>query len=173
MADWKILPFDHSFVRDGFNSGEPLLDDWLKQMANQWQKKNLAVTYVLVRGDSQQILGYYSLSNSQLPNQDLPDEDRKGKPCQIGVPAILIGRLAVDQTVQGEGHGRHLLYDALVRADTLSSQTGVALVEVHALHERAKSFYLNYGFRALADHPNHLFLSMKQIRRFIVESDES
>ena len=165
MADWRILPYERSLIRDGFDSGEPLLDAWIKERATQWEKKGLARAFVAIRGQTRQILGYYTLSNSLLPVDVLPDVDRKGLPATVGVPAILIGRLAVDRSAQGEGLGRLLLANALARAETISVQSGAAAVEVHALHAKARTFYERYDFRALIDHPNHLFLSMKRVRR--------
>jgi len=82
----------------------------------------------------------------------------------IDVPAVLVGRLAVDRTAQGQGLGSLLLIDAFRRAQFISTQVGVRAVEVHAIDDTARRFYSKFGFTSLLDDRNHLFLSMEAIR---------
>jgi GNAT superfamily N-acetyltransferase len=81
------------------------------------------------------------------------------------VPVVLLGRLAVDRTVQGRGLGSFLLIDALRRAQHSSEQVGIRAVEVDALDDAARRFYLKFGFVSLADDLNHLFLAMHVVRK--------
>ncbi len=80
------------------------------------------------------------------------------------VPVVLLARLAVDRTSQGQGLGAMLLMHALKRVQDVSEHLGVHAVAVDALNESARAFYLKYGFSALLDDPLHLFLSIKKIR---------
>jgi GNAT superfamily N-acetyltransferase len=109
-------------------------------------------------------LGYYAISNHRVAFEALPDDQAKGLP-RLGVPVVLLGRLAVDRTVQGQGLGAHLLIDALRRAQHLAEHIGIRAVEVDAIDDAARNFYLKYGFVALLDNPDHLFLTMEVIRR--------
>jgi GNAT superfamily N-acetyltransferase len=77
---------------------------------------------------------------------------------------VLLGRLAVDQSIQKQGLGSLLLVDALRRSLDISAQVGIRAVEVDALDENARKFYLAFGFRPLIDDPRHLFLPMHEIR---------
>jgi GNAT superfamily N-acetyltransferase len=167
MADskWIIEPFAKKrHDRTGFDSGIAALNDWLATKVSQFDKKDLARTYVLVRRDEAAVRGYYALSNHTVVYEALPNDQAKGLP-PIDIPVVLIGRLAVDLSAQGEGLGEFLLIDALRRAEYLADRIGIQAVEVDAINEAAKRFYERYGFLSLADDPHHLFLPMKVIRR--------
>lgn len=167
MADltWIIEPFDKQrHDRTGFDCGLEALNDWLTTKISQYEKRDLARTYVLVAEGEPFVKGYYSISNHTVVYEALPDDQAKGLP-QIDVPVVLIGRLAVDASVQAQGLGEFLLLDALRRAEYLASKIGVRAIEVDAIDESAKRFYQKYGFVSLADDPRHLFLPMKVIRK--------
>ncbi len=83
----------------------------------------------------------------------------------MAIPVVLLGRLAVDRSVQGQGLGELLLLDALRRAQHIADEIGVRAVEVDAIGEKARAFYARYGFVQLVDDPNHLFLSLQVIRK--------
>ena len=80
------------------------------------------------------------------------------------IPTAHIGRLATDVTVQGQGLGEALLFDALETAELASKAIGIRVVELIALHDRAKAFYMRYGFAELADDPFRLYLHMDTVR---------
>lgn len=169
MADlspaWAIEPFDRlRHDRSGFDCGLAILNVWLTTKARQFEKKDLARTYVLVEAGSTVVKGYYALSNHTVVYEALPEDQTKGLP-QIDMPVVLIGRLAVDRSVQGRGLGEFLLIDALRRAEYLAQKIGIRAVEVDAVNDAAKRFYERYGFLALADDPHHLFLPMNVIRK--------
>jgi GNAT superfamily N-acetyltransferase len=60
---------------------------------------------------------------------------------------MVLARLAVDHRVQGIKLGGALLQDAVNRALNVAQNMGIRALLVHALHERAKSFYEHYGFQ--------------------------
>jgi GNAT superfamily N-acetyltransferase len=110
------------------------------------------------------VLGYYVLATHRVGYEVLPEEQPKGLP-RIDVPVPLLGRLAVDRMVQGQGLGALLLVDALRRARHLAEAVGIRAVAGDALDEGARRFCGKYGFVPLADDPNHLFLPMQVIRK--------
>ncbi|MCE9544724.1 MAG: GNAT family N-acetyltransferase [Planctomycetia bacterium] len=140
------------------------MNAWLKERISQFEKRGLSRTYVLVEGTSPAVRGYYVISNHSVVYQALPAEQAKGVP-QISVPVVLLGKLAVDRAVQGEGLGEFLLLDALRRAEYLAHEIGIRAVEVDAIDDAARRFYLKYGFTPLLDDRNHLFLPMSVIRK--------
>ena len=77
------------------------------------------------------------------------------------VPAILLGRLAVDERYQGQGLGAFLLVDALRRS--LMNEIVAAAVVVDALDETARAFYKYHNFVSVAGVPLRLFLPMTLI----------
>jgi GNAT superfamily N-acetyltransferase len=163
-TQWVIEKVRGGHDRTAFDCGHALLNDWLKLRASQYEKKDLARTYVAARPGQTAVLGYYALSTHRVRHEALPPEQAKGLP-KIDVPVVLLGRLAVDRTVQGRGLGSLLLIDALRRAQHISEEVGIRAVEVDALDEAARRFYLKFGFVSLADDLNHLFLGMHVIRK--------
>jgi GNAT superfamily N-acetyltransferase len=83
------------------------------------------------------------------------------------IPAMLLARLAVDESAQGEGVGAMLLADAMQRTLLVAEETGIRLLLVHAVDEGARSFYLHYGFEASPSDPMNLQLLIKDIRATI------
>ncbi len=121
-ASWIIEPFDKQrHDRVGFDCGVPALNDWLGTKVNQFARKDLARTYVLVEQGQTSIKGYYALSSHKVVYEALPKEQAKGLP-RIDIPVALLGRLAVDSSVQGQKLGELLLLDALRRAEYLAQQ---------------------------------------------------
>lgn len=164
-SSWTVESFDRSrHDRTHFDCGIPVLNDWLTTKVSQFEKKDLARTYVLVESGDIVVKGFYALSNQTMIYDALPDDQAKGLP-RIDVPVVLIGRLAVDVSTQGQGMGEFLLIDALRRAEYLAGKIGIRAVEVDAISAAARRFYEKYGFLSLKDDPQHLFLPMQVIRK--------
>ena len=164
-ASWIIEPFDRlRHDRSGFDCGIPILNEWLTTKVSQFEKKDLARTYVLIEAGSNLVKGYYAISNHTVRYESLPTDQAKGLP-GIDVPVVLIGRLAVDRSVQGQKLGEFLLIDALRRAEYLAEKIGIRAVEVDAINLATKHFYERYGFLTLFDDPHHRFLPLNIIRK--------
>jgi len=149
--------------RQNFDCGVDSLNAYLKKYAWQNFKKNVGVTILAFEEDKRdKILGYYTVSMAQINFEHLPSELSKGLP-RYPVPAMRIGRLAVDRFAHAKGVGSALLRDALQRAITLSTEVGTCAVLVDAINEQAKSFYEHYGFVALNDLPSSLVLPVTTI----------
>lgn len=154
--------------RTPFDCGNLTLSEWLKIFAGQHEKRNLAVTYVLVKDNSPVVLGYYTLSCHAVEFDLLPAEFSKGLP-NAAMPVSIIGRFAIDSRLQGKGLGRDLMVNALLRCLSLSSQIGLRAVELHAIDDRAKAFYLKLGFTPLLDSPAHLIYPVSSIRKHFAQ----
>ena len=163
MPDWEIQHFARSHDRSHFDCGIHALNEWLQKRVSQYERRDLSRTYVAIPSGENRIVGYYAISVHRVSHEALPEDQARGLP-RIDVPVILLGRLAVDKTVQGQGLGATLLLDALAQALHISRQVGVRAVEVDALDEAATNFYLKYGFVPLVDDQRHLFLPMQVIR---------
>lgn len=161
---WDIQPLARAHDRSSFDCGNSTLNEWLQRRSGQWQKKELARCYIAVHKGESRVFGYYAISSHHIGYESLPADRAKGLP-KIDVPVVLLGRLAVDQSVRGEGLGSLLLVDALRRAQHLSTQLGIRAVEVDAIDEAARQFYLKFGFTPLEDDPHHLFLPMQVIHK--------
>jgi GNAT superfamily N-acetyltransferase len=170
MVEWAVERLDRGHERADFTCGKGPLDNFLRSLVSQYERRRLGRTYVLVRPGEKRVLGYYALASGALPFASLPEKATKKLP-QHPVPTILLARLAVDQSVQGQGAGGFLLRDALRRCLSLGDQVGVHAVEVDAIDDEAKAFYEKYGFLTLQDDPLHLFLPLTTIEK-TVPADE-
>lgn len=151
--------------RTGFNCGEESLNLFLQQRARQNAERNLGVTHVAVsQPGAAQILGYYTLLVRSVAREEFT-EARKLPPGEIGV--VLLARLAVSVTAQGQGLGTQMLLRAMRQTERAARDLGIHAFVVHALNERAKAWYLGlgFGFESLRDDPLHLCLSMQKIRQ--------
>jgi hypothetical protein len=88
-----------------FNSGEEELDIWLKRSAMEGQKKGTGRTFVWAARDDprHRILAYYTLAAHVIEREQLPKKLGRGVPRQL--PAVLLGRLALDWSLHGQGLG--------------------------------------------------------------------
>ena len=130
-----------------FNAGEPVLDDWLRRRAWNNQQAAASRTYVVCPAGTRQIIGYYALSMGQILAQDVIGSMRRNMPNAI--PAIMLGRLAIDRAWQGNGLGKAMLADAISRSLRASTEISARLVSVHAISPTAEAFYLHHGFTRL------------------------
>ena len=160
---WKIAPLDDSHDRTRFDCGQPRLNEYLQRYATQNIKKGYAMTFVATPLESKAVVGYYSASASSIEFANLPEVVRKGLP-KYPAPAMLIGQLAVDREIQGQGLGEVLLMHALSRAVRVASEMAIFAVRVDASDEPARNFYLRYGFVPLQDAPLSLLLPIKTIQ---------
>jgi ribosomal protein S18 acetylase RimI-like enzyme len=163
---WTIEPLTSTHDVAGFDCREPTLNSFLQKHALNNDRAGLGRTFVAVdKGESHtRVLGYFTVSTGSVTFDQVPDHARKRLP-KYPIPTVHIGRLAVDVTCQGKGLGETLLVEALCKASLASESVGVYAVDVFALHDRAKRFYLKYGFIDMLDQPLHLFLSIATARR--------
>lgn len=155
---------DHHDV-EAFASGAPTLDAWIRRKARANQASGASRTYVLCRGE--RVVGFYALAAGSVSHDLSPRKLRQNMPDPV--PVIVLGRLAVDAREQGNGLGRALLRDAVLRVAAAAREVGVAAMLVHALHDRAKAFYVAAGFEPSPVDPMVLILRIKDINALIGE----
>jgi GNAT superfamily N-acetyltransferase len=169
MDEWQIEPFNRSHDRGEFSCGKAPLDDFIRTLAGQYEKRKCGRTYVAVRPGERRVYGYYTLASGAVPFQHLPPRAAKKLP-RHPVPVVLLGRLAVDRAAQGQGLGAILLRDAFRRCLSLSRTLGIYAIEVDAIDEPAKQFYQKYGFIPLLDHDLHLHLPLNTLEGSLGEN---
>jgi len=161
---WLVQPLTKQHDRASFSCGNKILERYLKEIASQDARRNVAVPFVIVEENSPKtILGYHTLSAFSVDLGDLPADVARRLPSYPVVPATLLGRLAVDQHHQGRGIGELLLMDALRRTNEQSAQIATVAVIVDAIDQQAVRFYKHFGFIPFPERPTRLFLSMKTI----------
>lgn len=140
-----------------FSCGVPVLDTYLQRYAGQDSRERFTKCYVAVT-DDQTVAGFYTLSSSAIDISLLPDTLTKKLPRYPSVPAVLLGRLAVDRQHTGKGLGGSLLVDAILNA--ARSTTGIWAMHVDAKDQQARAFYLKYGFISFKHRTDSLYLSL-------------
>lgn len=155
---FRFAPLGAEHDRGSFHCGEEALDRYFQTQATQDIRRRIAHCFVAVDAASARVAGYYTIAASSFPLVDLPPEESKRLPRYPSVPAVRIGRLAVDQEFHGRGLGGALLVDATRR--TLQAASAVYALVVDAKNDQAVAFYQHFGFRLLVDRPRSLFLPM-------------
>lgn len=141
------VPLAEAHACEAFDSGEPVLDDWLRNRA--WRNALAAAsrTYVVCPAGSNRVVGYFALSMGQILAQETTAAMWRNMPGQI--PAVTLRRLAIDRAWQGRGLGRALLAEVVRRALRASAEVSARLVLVHAISPAAEAFCLHHGFTRL------------------------
>ena len=158
-------PLNDTHRIETFISGASTLDGWLQRKARVNQLSGASRTYVICRGE--QVVGLYALAAGSISHDHLPRKLKQNMPDPI--PVIVLGRLAIDLTEQGNGLGRALLRDAVLRVSAAAHEVGIAAILVHALNERAKAYYIGCGFAETVVEPMTLIARIADIEALLGE----
>lgn len=167
MAYRRPEPLGKHHRLDQFDCGESALDEWLRRHARGAHASGSARVFVTTLEDGQTVVGYNALAAAQVAPEDATARALEGQPRARPVPAILLARLAVDRKHQRSGLGRSLLQDVLLRCLEASEAIGARVLLVHAKHDAAKTWYLQYGFEESPTDPLHLMMLLKDVRAFL------
>lgn len=154
---FRLRSLNAALDRTAFASGSEPLDRYFREQVNQDVRRRVAACFVAL-ADGERIAGYYTLASASVLLEQLPATTAKKLPRYPTVPAVRLGRLAVDQAFKGQGLGGALLPDALERAARAEIAAYALLVD--AKDESAAAFYRHHGFIALKDSPQSLFLPL-------------
>jgi GNAT superfamily N-acetyltransferase len=160
-------PLEKHHRLDGFDCGEPALNEWLTRHARGAHASGSARVFVTTLEDGESVVGYYALAAAQVAPEAATERALKGQPRTRPVPAVLLARLAVDREHQRAGVGRSLLQDVILRCLDAAEAIGARVLLVHAKHEAAKAWYLQYGFEESPTDPLHLLMLLKDVRSFL------
>ena len=149
--DYPIKPFDCE---------DEDLNDFLFNEAVSYQKELLATTFVME--NDKQTLGYYSLLNDSLQLKEemfasksqfrkflrelMPYPKRHLKT----IPALKIGRLAIDKTFKGKGLGSVIMANIISRCIKMNEEQACRLITGDA-YKQAVPFYQKMGFKFLIE----------------------
>ena len=135
-APFRLAPFDAAHERAAFQSDSEPLNRYLQEQVSQDIRRRVAACFVAL-AEGQRIAGYYTLASASLLLADLPPSTGKKLPRYPTVPAVRMGRLAVDRAFKGQGLGGALLADALHRC--AHSEIAAFALMVDAKDEAARS----------------------------------
>ena len=159
-----IEPLGPRHGRASFSCGKPALDSYIRRQASQDARRRVAQVFVATEESSEEIAGFYTLSAASFEKDELPANLAKRLP-HYPVPAVVIGRLAVDLGHRGCRLGEFLLLDAVRRVARASTAIAVYAIVVDAKNDSARAFYERYGFIPFPSAPRHLFLPMQTLEK--------
>jgi len=161
--EYRIEPLDPArHHREGFSCESQELTDFLQKRARKEMATRASACFVLVAAsDPGRIVGYYTLSQTAVSLQSLPEAAAQKLPQYQVLGATLIGRLARDLAWRGQGIGRLLLVNALQRSVRLSAEAGAVVVVTDPKDHKARAFYEGFGFQALDE--GRMFISMTDL----------
>jgi GNAT superfamily N-acetyltransferase len=152
------LADDHQI--DIFDSGESVLDDWIRRRARANQASGASRTYVVCEGKV--VVAYDALASGAIAQAAVPGRFRRNMPDPI--PVVVLARLAVDRTHQGRGLGRALFRDAASRVVHAADTIGIRGIVVHAISEEARKFYVALGFDPCPAEAMTLVVALRDVR---------
>ena len=165
-SPFRLEALESTHDRSTFTSGEARLDIYFQTQVTQDIRRRIASCFVAVDAATNQVAAYYTIASASISTPDLPPEDAKRLPRYPTMPAVRIGRLAVDQHYQGRGLGKALLADSAIKAMTAAPASYALLVD--AKNDQAVTFYKYHGFRQLIDLPKVLFLSLATAEKILL-----
>jgi predicted N-acetyltransferase YhbS len=142
--------------RNLFDCGRESLNNWFRRHAWANQASDVSRVNVIADAASGRIVGYVSLSASQIERAFLPKPQQRNRPDPV--PTMLLGQLAVDKNYQGQGHAVSLLGFALKAALRASGIIGCMGVITHPLDDGVRGFYARWGFQDLPFDPRRAMM---------------
>ena len=152
-----------------FRCGNADLDRWLVESAASAGRRDYSRTYVWVGASSGtrgfgtsggpaaadaglgeelgEVVAYFTLSGFAIARGDVPGRLSRGE--YRVIPALLLGKLALDQSLHKRGYGRILLADAVVEAVRASRLAAARYLVVDAVDPHAAEFYGQFGFASV------------------------
>ena len=159
-------PLGDDHQTDSFDSGEPVLDDWLRRRARANQASGASRTYVVCEG--KRVAAYYALASGAIAQAAVPGRFRRNMPDPI--PVVVLARLAVDRNYQGRGLGRALFRDAARRVAHAADTIGIRGIVVHAISAEAREFYIALGFDPCPAEAMTLVVTLRDVRATLESS---
>lgn len=168
----ELLSEDKNYDFAGFDCGEELLNTFLREhLVRQHTGKFLRAYLLIDKQPVPRVLGYYTLSGSSFEKAALPSKTQQKRVPYRNVPAITLGRLAIDVTLQGDGWGSTLVSHAMSVVFLASQAVGIHGLFVEAMNSRAKHFYASLGFIPLVgENARALFFPTKSIEQLFSET---
>jgi GNAT superfamily N-acetyltransferase len=163
----EALARRHRVCLDDFDNQHPVLVEYLRRFALPHMERDritrTRVALVTVQGQDR-IAGYYSLAAASVEREALTGVGSLSKLPGFPVPAILLARLAVHRSIQGQGLGAHLFVDALRQVEQVAALVGTRLFVTDAKDDAAVEFYRRRNMFALTEgFPRRMALDLRLI----------
>ena len=160
LQDVSVLVLTENHSIKPFDCEDDDLNEFLFEEAIPYRKEKLATTFVVE--NNERTLGYYSLLNDSLQLREdmftsksqfrkflrelVPYPKRHLKT----IPALKIGRLAIDKTFKGKGLGSVIMANIISKCIKMNEEQACRLITVDA-YKQAVPFYQKMGFKFLIE----------------------
>ena len=167
----EILTEGVCYDTTAFDCGDATLNTFLTEHLPRQHNSRVLRAYILRTTDeAARVRGFYTLSGSSFEKAQLPSRTQQKKVPYRNVPAVTLGRLAIDKRLQGEGWGSTLVSHAMRVVYQASLTVGIHGMFVEALNEKARRFYLSLGFIPLTgDNHQALFYPVTAMEALFAE----
>ncbi|MFY9728150.1 MAG: GNAT family N-acetyltransferase [Bryobacteraceae bacterium] len=165
-APFRFETLGSGHDRPTFRCGDNALDAYFQTQVTQDIRRRVTNCFVVVEAATGRVAAYYTLSAASIPLVDLPPHEAKRLPRYPTLPAVRIGRLAVDLRYQRRGLGELMLMNAVHR--TLRDAAAAFALLVDAKNDQAAAFYQRYGFRPIIGKPRTLFLPLATAQKTLL-----
>lgn len=129
--------------RSRFECGEQVLDEWLRRYAGQGRRRDTAATWVIADA-ADIVVAYASVAMTAIDRSAAPPSIASQAPDPV--PALLLGRLAVDHRYSGLGIGTALVAHVLATAVELNTKAACRAVVVTSLNSEVRYWWERLGF---------------------------
>ncbi|CRK61923.1 FIG001353: Acetyltransferase [Alloactinosynnema sp. L-07] len=161
MTAWTSASLDEQHDLHEFDCGVPVLNEWLTGHALNAFKSGTARTYVWTDIESDRVVAYYAITPHTVRRDEVSSSLASGLTV---IPGYLLAKLALDQTLHGQGLGGDLLHDALSRLIEAAEVASGRLIVVDAIDDTAAKFYQKYDFQPVKDNPRRLVIKVATVR---------
>ncbi|MGF1758274.1 GNAT family N-acetyltransferase [Photobacterium sagamiensis] len=138
---------ESNYCWDNFDCGVEELNSFLHERMEKELKRRISIPHLCVidKGADEplKVIGYFTLSSNSFVKSHLSNRERR-KCHYSSVPCILLSKIAVDKSAQGQGLGKFLLGKAIQAAYISSRDVAVYALFLQA-REGRKQFYRDCG----------------------------
>ena len=153
---FAIEPLEKGHKRSDFTCGNDRIDHYFRETVSQDVKRKYAICFVAREIATDRVAGFYTLSSSNVPLNEVPEPLANKLPRYPTVPAVLVGWLGRHSHYARQGLGEALLFDAIKTVATAS--IGAHAIFADAIDDGAAAFYATFGFTPLVRRPHTLYL---------------
>jgi GNAT superfamily N-acetyltransferase len=158
-----------------FDCGDGELNRYLRNFAWLNQDQHMLGTTYVAYSENAELIGYYTIANSSIPRNELPEDQVAGGPRYAHMPALLLARLAVAKIHSRKGNGEQLLRHCLNTALAIAEESGLRYVITEAYPQKV-AWYSKYGFQEISrsdSKQRKMWIDLKVVKNAVIKGCNS
>jgi GNAT superfamily N-acetyltransferase len=145
-----------------FDCGKNSLDLFLRRHALKNQLAEISQTYIVHR--EHLVVGYFTLVFGSIKLEEAPASIVENLPATYPIPTMILARWAVDKKEQGNGIGKALLKEAMLKTVAAADIAGLRAILVDAIDDKMAAYYRELGFIECPVGPRKLMMPIQHVR---------